>query len=96
MGLALVCVRRGGRFDPPIGHALGFTRCARRKGQFELAIFIASDVLLILSLCGHLPAPDYLPVTCRLGLDPRGRTIFTCEGCVPWRLAACSDYYALC
>src|SRR4051812_34658965 len=75
MGLALICVRRGDRFDPLACRALGFTRCAGRKGQFELAICTAEHVLLILSLCGHLPAPDYLPVTYRLGLDPRGHTI---------------------
>src|SRR5690349_9673785 len=78
MSLALVTVRRDRRFDPFTRRALGFTRCAGRKGQFDLAIFIAAFVLLILSLCGHLPAPDYLPVTSltyRLGLDPRGCTI---------------------
>jgi len=41
---------------------LGFTRRFGRKGQFELAIGIARPVVLILSLCGHLPAPDCLPV----------------------------------
>jgi hypothetical protein len=61
MGLALVGVGRGGRFDPLAWRALGFTRRAGRKGQFELAILIARFVPLILSRFGHLPAPDYLP-----------------------------------
>jgi hypothetical protein len=62
MSLALVCVRRDGRFDPLTRRASGFTRRAGRKGQFELTIRTVPHVPLILSHCGHLPAPDYLPV----------------------------------
>jgi hypothetical protein len=71
MSLALVCVRRDGRFDPlamegkpsTSRRALGFTRCAGRKWQFELLTTrIVTHVPLVLSRCGHLPAPDYLPV----------------------------------
>lgn len=96
MSLALVCVRRGDRFDPPTRRALGFTRRAGRKGQFELAICTVKRVLLILSLCGHLPAPDYLPVHAVWAFVRARPHDHSCRGCVPWRLAACSDYYARC
>jgi hypothetical protein len=95
MGLALVGVGRGGRFDPLAWRALGFTRRAGRKGQFELAILIARFVPLIPSRFGHLPAPDYLPLhTVWAFIRAAARSLV--RGNVPGDWPRASDYYARC
>jgi hypothetical protein len=67
----LVRLGRDGRFDPPAGRVLGFTRHARRKGQSELVLRL---LLPILSPSARRPPGT----TChchRSGLGPRGRVI---------------------